>query len=228
MFVFERDYDWKGLIAASGPAGREWVDTYRNETGEIHALIKGSAAALRGQQLDESAGLLAQAESLRREFQGRRPSLFHIVGRFYYGGLAYAFYRRGDFDLADQALTEAGGSLQAALELEPCLLPFAAISLDLPLKRARMARTRLDWAEMRRHSAVLREAIADQRPLCVLHGRDPVYHSTLADHLEAAPRLSAELAPGLRYLQDRGLREEVGIQMLGQLYLQPSLLIPYP
>ncbi len=228
MFIFERDYDWKGLIAAHGPEGADWVVTYHGEAAEVHDLIKASAAALRRQQIDESGELLRRAEARRRDLLPAQSSIFHVMGRFYFGALAFYYYRRGEMEQADRTMIEAYASIQAALELKSFLLPFAAVSLDIPLKRARIARARLRWQEMREHSTFLREAIADTRPLFLLHKREPIYHSTLFDCLKDIPDLAESLRPGMSYLADRSLREEAAVQLLGQLYLFPELLIPYP
>lgn len=228
MFNFERDYDWKGLVAANDPEGPGWVATYLRETREIHELIKAAAAALRRQRSDESRALLERAEALRRDLLPRHPSLFHVIGRFYFGGLAFHHYRLKDLDQADRTMIDAGASIQAALEMKPFLLPFAAVSLDIPLKRARVALARSRWQEMREHAAFLRDAVRDRRPLFVLSGAGPVYHSTIFDRLKDRPGLPEALLPGVEYLADRSLREEVYVRMLAQLYLMPGLLIPYP
>jgi cellobiose-specific phosphotransferase system component IIA len=204
------------------------VKSYLCETGEIRAAIQAAAAALRQQRFDESLALLKEAESRRRRLESGRSSLFHVAGRFYFGGLAYYHFRQGDFDRADQSMIEAGKSIQAALESEPCLLPFAAVSLDIPLKRARIARARLCWAEVRAHSATLREAASDRAPLCTLFGREPIHHATIADQLLSRPDVKERLIPAIRYLAERSVRLELTDRVVGQLYLLPGLLIEYP
>lgn len=228
MFVFERDYDWKGLVVAMGPEGHRWVDIYIREAGGIRSILSDSAAAIRHERFDQSLAFLEKAESERRKLERDQPSLFHVIGRFYFGGLAYHHFRREDFDRADQAMIGAQESIRSALELEPCLLPFAAITLDIPMKRARIARARLRWVEMREHSAALREAASDRKPLCTLFGRKPVYHSTIAGRLAVQPDIEEKLIPAIRYLEDKNLREEISAQLVGRLYLLPGLLIDYP
>lgn len=228
MFVFEQDYDWKALVAAIAPGGPPWVKSYLSETRAIHTAIRESAKAIRQNRFDLSLASLGEADSLRWRLASRTPSIFHIAGRFYFGGLAFYHFRRDDFDRADEAMIEARESIRRGLESEPCLLPFAAINLDIPLKRARIARSCSRWNEMRAHSADLRETASDGKPLCVLFGRDPIYHSTIADQLAAKPEIAESLAPAIRYLADRSLREEITFQLLGRLYLQPDFFIEYP
>jgi hypothetical protein len=228
LFIFERDYDWRGLIAATGPGGVRWVEMYNREAKEIRAAISESAAAIRRLQLDQSRSFLDQAEGQRRRMEQRKPSLFHILGRFYFGGLAYYYHRREEFELADQAMVQAEDSIRAALEEEACLLPFAAVGLDIPLKRARIARAQSRWSEMRTHANVVRETASDRIPLCMLFGRVPVHHSMIVDQLAARQDIAESLLPAVRYLSSRQLREEFAAKLLAPLFLPADFLIEYP
>jgi hypothetical protein len=190
LFSFERDYNWKGLVAAFGPKGQLWVDTYLHEVGGIRTLLRGSAAALREGSSNQSLALLEEARDRRNELESSHPSIFHLVGRFYFGSLAFHF--------------------------------FAAVALDIPMKRARIARARSDWGAVRAHAAALQEGASDREPLFVLFGREPIYHSTIAERF-ADTILDASLLPALSYLKDRKLREKIVGRAVGQLQTLPEV-----
>lgn len=228
MFDFEQDYDWRGLIAASSSSGSIWVEKYLRVSKPVNAMIKAAANSLRQRQYEQGHAFLAEAEAQRQALKPEAPSIFYAIGRFYFGGLAFAHYCGRDFDAADRTMMEAHHSIQMALESEPHLLPFAALGLDIPLKRARIAQARRQWSDMRGHVCVMQRMVADRYPLCVLFGEKPIYYSTIAELFGSRQSLEDGLAPAIRFLTRPVLRKELLLHLLAQLYAPPGFLIPFP
>jgi hypothetical protein len=226
-FDFEMDYRWLELVSASGPAGACWVERYRALGGETWTQIQDALRSFRARRLEEGWSQLRQAEELRTALVSD-PSLFHVLGRFYFGVLAYAGFCREDFQLAGGALQEALDSIRKALETEEFLIPFAALTTDMLLKRAQVARAQCLWHEMAHALAALADIARDHQPLCVLSGGRSIFHSTIGDFLARLPRPLQAAERATPYLSDATLR--VGqIENLAQsLYALPGFVIPYP
>lgn len=227
-FSFERDYDWAALVEAGDPAGREWVGRYRKESPEIQPLIQEGVALLREQQIERGGALLRKAFARWRPLRRTDPSLFFVLGRFYYAGLAYERYTREDFTGAERAIRRVERSIRRALELEPILLPFAVLCVDVPLKQAQIARARCRWDDMREWVRQVGEILFDREPLCVLADGRAIDHTTLAGSLEASPRVRGEHGAALRYLTDRDLRRGIFEKLIARLYLLPGFVLPDP
>jgi hypothetical protein len=225
-FDFEKDYNWAGLIASLRPNGQPWLDLYARQ-GEALGWIRESLVLMRRRELAPGLDLLERARARWEPLLATSPGVFHVLGRFYHGALAYYEYCVEHFERADQVLGDALVSIQQAVEAEPCLLPFAAVSLDVPLKQAQIARARCRWGEMRDRLEEVREIVMDRRPMLVLGDGNPIYHRTLA-----APFLAGPPGDGtreaLRYLTDESLRLRSFEQSVEILYSLPHLLIPYP
>jgi hypothetical protein len=226
-FDFEADYRWLELVAASGPAGARWVERYRALAGETWGHIQTALRNFRGRRREEGWSQLRQAEELRAALASD-PSLFHVLGRFYFGVLAYAGFCGEDYQLAGGALQEALDSIRQAIETEDFLVPFAALTTDMLLKRAQVARAQCLWREMASAIADLGAVAKDRQPLCVLSGGRPIFHSTIGDFLARLPPSLPAAERAASYLSNAAMRMSQLETQAQSLYALPGFVIPYP
>lgn len=225
-FNFEKDYNWAVLIAATGLEGRSWLDSYAEES-ELRDWIRESLSLMRRRQIEPGMRLLDQAHARWEPLRTTAPGIYHVIGRYYYGALAYYEYCAGNFERADHTLVETLNSIRQAVEAEPCLLPFSAVAMDVPLKQAQITRALGRWSEMRHHLVEAREMAMDRRPMFVLGNGAPIFHHTLAAPFLALPPANGT-SETLHYLTDESLRLQVFNQWVEILYSLPYFLIPYP
>lgn len=165
------------LVALCGPEAERWMEEYRRE--EIHQLILWSEAAvsaLRGRRLEKGEGLLARVSDHLKDLDGQiRPSLFHVLNRWYTSALAYLQYCRDEMEQAHASLFRAHDAVRAAIERRPFLVILATHCYDFRLQHARIARNCRRWQEMRRHIATGRRMLENRQPLCRLDSGDEVH-----------------------------------------------------
>lgn len=226
-FNFEKDYDWTGLVAGMGGGAERWLDEYARVGGEIFDDIRWGLAFLRRRDMEEGLARLDRARSRWEPLRDTSPAIYHVLGRYYHGAVAFHHYILDDFARADATLDEALGAVRAAVEAEPLLLPFAAVAMDVPLKQAQIARALRRWREMRQRLAAIREIALDRAPLFLLSDGTPIYHRTLAAPLRPES-LRSEAAKGFAYLTDEPLRLDVFEQWVEILYDLPDWVIAYP
>jgi len=56
-FDFEMQYDWTGMIAASGAKGRSWLDSYQRSQGSVTLWVRESLGLLRERRIGEGLEL---------------------------------------------------------------------------------------------------------------------------------------------------------------------------
>ena len=227
-FDFETQYNWGGMIAAGGAEGRAWLESYRRAQGSIPLWVRESLGLLRDRRIEEGLELLHRARARWMPLRATDPAVFHVLGRFYHGGIAYYFYCVEDFARAERRMRRAQWSIAQAVSTAPFLVPFAALCMDVPLKLVQIARARRRWREMKERVAEVREITADRRPLCTLRDGTPVYHGSVGEYLSSLPALDESHAEAARYLQDAEYRREAVDRMLRGLYLLPGFVISYP
>jgi hypothetical protein len=227
-FIFETDYRWVDLIASTGREGQAWLDEYHRRSDDLQASFREALRLLRERKLTQGWELLCAAESEWLPLRSTAPTIFHVTGRFYHGTLAYYHYCVEDYSRADSTLDDALSSLSAAIELQPFLMAIAPVGTDIPLKQAQVSRARRDWDEMRYRVGIVRDILADRRPLCVLGNETPVYHWTIADRYFDGSRPPEGQNSSVRYLRDTNIRGTVFATLVQGLYYLPGWLIPYP
>jgi hypothetical protein len=226
-FDFEAEYRWDDLVAASGSEGVRWTTSYRQMGSVTWQVLQAALKSLRQRRFDDAWRLLTEAERCRAGLLAE-PSQFHVLGRFYFGVLAYAYFCRQELDRADRALTAALDAVRQALEVEEVLLPFAAMATDMLIKRVHVERARCNWAAMDRAVQAMRAVAADRAPLVVLSGGRPVFHATIGAHLAGLIRPVQATERIARYLADAGLRQSQLELEVQSLYALPGFVIPYP
>lgn len=227
-FDFETGYNWGAMIAASGAQGRSWLESYQRDQGSITLWVRESLGRLRDRRIDEGWKLLQCARAQWIPLRATNPAVFHALGRFYHGGIAYYFYCVEDFARAERWMRRAQWSIAQAISTAPFLLPFAALCMDVPLKLVQIARARHRWSEMKEKVAEVREITDDRRPLCALRDGTLVYHSSVGEYLCTLSGLDESHGDAVRYLQDPEFRREVVDRILRGLYLLPGFVLSYP
>lgn len=218
---------WLRLVAASCEEGRRWREQYSHEDyktlerNAFHGLV-----LLRKGKIEAGCFVLASVESGLRSVQSAPASILFILQRWYYGILAYAHYCCERFDEAMQALDQADGAVSGAIELAPFLLTFADHCFEFRLQRARIARNRRRWREMRNHIDEARKMIEGRLPFCVLRDGRAIYRQTVRDYCASLPLLPEEKT-GLGLAKDVEARLKDFDQIAAGLYARPGLVIPY-
>lgn len=226
-FNVEEDYDWLGLVAASGLEGERWAASYRILRGNTVDDLRQSLQALRQRRIDEGYRLLTRAFAAWQPLAAVKPDVYWVVGRFFWGTLAYYYYCNDDFAGADQALGTAGRSIRMAVEQSFYLLPFAVVLVDINLKQAQTARVRWDWTTMKERLSSVEEIMTDRKPLLVLNDGTAVFHHTIGQSFDPCS-LPPRLANAARYLFDESLRLQCFERSRDSLYALPDLLLPFP
>ena len=100
---------------------------------------------------------------------GRRdPSISSAADRSYYGALGYHFYSQRAFDEADDSMGRAQLAVVQTVDRRRWTMGLAYDCLEFELHRARIARDRCRWDDMREHAEATAAMRAGRRPFCVL------------------------------------------------------------
>lgn len=226
-FDFENQYSWIGLVAATGTAGEAWRDRYRALGGAIGGKIKTSVAVMRRGRLEEGREILAEVEADCRRLAAKEASLAHVLGRFYFGSLAYYDFRIGNWSAADRDLGAAGDSIRAAVDSERFLMPFAPLIADIPMKRARLACEQHRWDDMAAELEFLRDIKLDRRPICTLGDGSAVHHHSIASLLAESPSFPDQHRLALRYLSEPGFRRDHLARTVEDAYTPSEIFVAY-
>jgi tetratricopeptide (TPR) repeat protein len=218
---------WLRLVAASCEEGRYWCEQYlQDEHKAIERNALHSLVLLRKGKIEAGCFVLASVESGLRDVQSAPASVLFILQRWYYGILAYAHYCCERFDEALQALDQADSAVSAAIELAPFLVTFADHCFEFRLQRARIARNRRRWKEMRRYIEDARKMIEGGLPFCVLSDGRAIYRQTVREFCASLSlSLEARVGPGLTTDVENRLKDFDQIAV--GLYAKPGLVIPY-
>ena len=176
---FQEGYPWRELVGLAGDAGREWLLAYKESDDRVGRALQNALSFLRNGRSAESYELLAQVEKHRQQVRLEHPGVFHVLGRFYHGVVAYYEYQTGNLTAADREMEYAAAAVRQSLEAHRFLLPFAPLITDIPLQKARIARRERDWRAMERHIDTMYEMETGSRPLCVLANGTVVDYSLL-------------------------------------------------
>jgi hypothetical protein len=223
----EKGYPWNDLVSLSGREGCAWIATY-NERGQgiANALDEALVHFRRG-YLDEGKSLLDCAEVHRQMIRAEWPCIFHVLGRYYHGALAYYEYLTGDLAEAEEQMDMVSDAIGKAIGIHRFLLPLAPMAIDVPIQKARIARSRRDWRAMEQHLKTMYMMETGDRPLCLLSGGAAVDYSLLRRYFEGKdfPERYAAVVQRLLHLHTR-LREFR--RLTNKLYLIPNLVTISP
>jgi hypothetical protein len=226
---------WLHFASLSGERGRLWVEEFRRP--ESFGIIGTAGSALpllhrrERRQIEQGRRLLEEAET-RLSFlrnQGTRPSILAALDQIYYPLLAYYHYATEELALAGQDLDRADQAIGAAVELEPFLLPLAFRCSEFELHRARIARNRRRWEEMRLHlDRALGMVVHESHPLCVRPDGTGVTLTEVKAFFRDLPRTDADMETFARQLTDDAARHRLFDRFVLGIYTLPGFVIPYP
>ncbi|HEX2202862.1 MAG TPA: hypothetical protein VHG91_06180 [Longimicrobium sp.] len=225
----EREWcDWMHFVRRSGDEGKAWVADYRRHL-TVWELCDEALALLRRRRFAEGEALLERARVARDALAGGvDPSIRAVLDRWYYGVLGYALYCRDRGDEADAMMGRAHEAVATAVGHRRFLLPLAYHCHEFYLHRARIARNRNRWAEMRDHVREVRGMMDGSVPFCTLAGGDPVVIDTIAGfYLSLAPLSEAE-EKVCRVVIDQEVRMRGFDRFVHGMYRIPGAVIPYP
>jgi hypothetical protein len=222
---FEEGYPWRELVQVSGAAGAAWLERYRASEARVGRSIQAALPLLRKGRLDEGLEHLRLVEAHRGEVRAEQPGVYHVLGRFYHGELAYYHYVTGDLPRAEREMDAAAASVRRAIETHRFLLPIAPLVVDIPLQKARIARRRRDWAGMEAQLDAMYRMETGAVPLLVLADGTGVDYAALGRHFAGMDLGDHQRRPANRML-DVGCRLLELRRLTLRLYALPDLVVP--
>lgn len=172
------DYDsftWLRYVALSGDEGERWVEdfeAFRPLVQVCRECVKELRATFDHRRSGERLqGVRAALDALQGTAD---PSLLSATERWYYGALGFHFYSQRAFDEADDSMRRAHTAVIRTVDRSRCLTGLAYDCFELELHRARIARDRFRWDEMRERAATSAAMRDGTRPLCVLSDGTPI------------------------------------------------------
>jgi hypothetical protein len=220
--------NWAYFVARRDEEGERWAERYsRPENVEI---MRGNTAALnlmRKNQLDAGHRKLDEVRSRLMSLEQETPDVFHVLGRWYYGALAYYRYCLDDFTGAEEALDLAHEEVRQAIELRRFLVPFAEHCYDFSVQRIRIVRNQRRWSEMWRLIEIARQAGSGERPYCVLSDGTDINLVAVQEFYSRLRPFNPEEQTALQIVFDTNLRARALRRSLAEIYALPGFVIPY-
>ena len=220
-------HSWLHFATRSGEEGRRWAEEYRRDRS-VEELSEQSLLLLRRRRYEEGNELLARAAESLEAVQGPERSVRSVMERWYYGVLGYSLYCLDEFDRAEQVMMQAHEAVTAAVGEHRVLLPLANHCHEFRLHRARIARNRCRWEEMRSHVEEVRGMLEGRLPFCVLQDGSPVWISTIRAFHTSLPGLTEEERGSLSGLLEDAVLLRHFEQFVHGMYRVPGVVIPYP
>lgn len=215
---------WLGVVETRGDEGRCWAEAYRSY-GPLTSGMQRALTLLRGRRTDEGLALLEQTRGEIEATAGMDPSIRAVLDRWYHGALAYYFYCVQALDEADETMVRAHESVVAAVGCRRVLIPLALDCNEFRFHRARIARNRLRWREMRAHMDEACGMLEGRVPLCVLGDGSAVHVSDVRDRYAAA--CAGTGGEEHSALFDDGARRRAIDRAVRDLYRAPGQVIEY-
>lgn len=220
-------FDWLHFVARSGGEGRDWARTYR-DVMPLDELSVRSLGLLRRRRFDEGYALLAELDQGIRSAGALEPAVRAVLERWYYGVLGFYFYSVERFDEAEAAMVRAHHAVAAAIGARRFLLPLANHCQEFRLHRARIARNRARWDEMRSHVDDARAMMAGGVPFCVLDDGTAVRIAEICAFYAGIRALTEAERESVAGLLDDEVRRRDFERFVSGMYRIPGLVIPYP
>lgn len=223
----EERLDWLHYIRKAGDDGRHWADAYSRYRHVAH-LCDEALTLLRRRKASQGLAVLQEAGRERDAMNGAEPSICAVMDRWYYGVLGYYLYTVDAFDDADRVMRQAADSVADAVAREPFLLPLAYHCHEFYLHRARIARNRMHWAEMREYVDEVRGMMEGRVPLCTRPDGTPVVIGDVQSFYRSlAPMTEAERSGCRTLLDENGELMRGFDRFVRVMYQLPWAVIPY-
>ncbi len=219
------ELNWLQFIALGSEEGRRWSEEYRQVAGLDQTAFE-ALLLLRQRQLEAGHSLLEEVRQRLGETKLPRASMMHVLRRWYFSVIAYYYYCRGDFDLADEALAAAADAIRAAIEEDSFLLPLANFCHEFSLQRIRIAKNRNHF-EVKRSIQVAQDMLDDRLPLCVLQDGTAINFSSLGEFYSAVSIPDEHERGMVQFFVDRDRRLRNLDRFIASIFLT-LLVIQYP
>lgn len=213
------------FVANQGDEGQRWVETFR-PFQPLGTDTRQALVLFWRRQMEEGRALLERVSADIESTSGIEPSIRAVLERWYYGVLAYYFYCVHDLDQADEAIVRANQAVITAVGCQRVLLPMAVECYELCFHRARIARSRHRWQEVREYVAEVRGMMDGRLPFCVLGDGSTVLLSDVKECYAAFAGMAEEQATVSMFLNDRARLREVE-QTVRDVYRIPGHVIQY-
>ncbi|HET9210706.1 MAG TPA: hypothetical protein VFR03_09925 [Thermoanaerobaculia bacterium] len=184
--------------------------------------------ALRKRRLEEGYRELQAVEALFHAAEGATArEVHHVLGRWYYGLLAYYFYCIEDYSGADTALDRGHEEVRQAVEKKRFLLPYAIECYEFWLQRIRIARNQRLWPEVWRRVEIARRIATGEQPCCVLSDGSRIdVMAVRAFYVGLEDLTERERQPLWRFLDETAIQRQFR-SILSEIYAMPGFVIPY-
>lgn len=217
------------FVARLGREGESWVQEYtRPEHVKLMAGANRALKALRERRIEEGRRELLVVESL---FHGAASTtaleVRHMLGRWYYGLLAYYFYCTEEYQDAEDALDRGHAEVQQAIERKRFLLPYAMECYGFWIQRIRITCKQRRWPELWHRVEITRQIAVSERPCCVLGDGTAIDVAAVkAFYLSLEDLTDRERQP-LREVLDATARTRQFRSIISEIYSLPGFVIPY-
>jgi hypothetical protein len=192
-----RQFEWYDIVRLTGEDGCRWMDRY-NRHRELVSMIADSLPLLRRGDIQQGERMLACADEILTDSHFEDPAIRAVAERWFYGALGYCLYVRRDFDAADAAMARAHEAVAGALDHD-FLIFLADETVDFRMHRARIARERQRWRELRDHVEVALAMRAGEIPYYTLPTGRTVHIEDVRAFLNGLPvEEGALVAPHLQ------------------------------
>lgn len=217
------------FVARTGEEGERWAHEYtRPEHVEIMTGANRALQVLRARRIAEGYQELLAVERL---FHGAAddtpPEVHHMLGRWYYGLLAYYLYCIADLQGAEEALDRGHEEVRRAIERKRFLLPYATECYGFWVQRIRIAQRQRLWSELAHRAEITRQIAVGEKPCCVLDDGTVVDIAAVQAFYLGFEELTARERQPLQQVLDCETRLRQLRSVLSQAYNVPGFVIPY-
>lgn len=221
--------DWSTPISLTGEEARAWLDEYaRPEHVEICAGIEDGLSLTRTRRTAEAGSVLRTAGDRLAALRASRPSIVHILKRWYHAATAYYLFSVNDLDAAGRDLDAADRAVGEAVSLDRFLISFAHHCPEFHLHHARVARNRRNFSEMQRLVDLVRAQAANQAPLCELADGTKVDYAAIARYYAALPLQGDRARAAVSVFSQDAERRALFDRFVLELYLLPGMVMLTP
>jgi hypothetical protein len=209
MSATEKTFAWLRYVALSGRQGERWSHDYEHVRPLVELCMQSVSDLRRGTPHEAALALLQSArQGLDALDERTDASVRAAADRSYYGALGYYFYTRRAFDEADDSMSRAHHAVVQAVDRRRWLMGMAYDCYEFKMHRARIARDRCRWREMREHAEASAEMRSGRRPLCLLSDGTPIALGDIRQFYDSLP-LSEDDREAVSWIvdEDQGSRE---------------------
>lgn len=227
MSATERTFAWLRFVALSGRQGKRWSQDFEPARPLAQLCMQSVSDLRRGCAHEASLALLQRARAGLDALDERTdPSVRAAADRSYYGALGFYFYTRRAFEEADDSMARAHDAVVKAVERRRCLVVMAYDCHEFRMHRARIARDRCRWSEMREHAEASADMRAGRRPLCLLGDGTPIGLGDLRQFYDSLP-LTDDDREAVSWIVDQDQASREAARFVRSMFRLSGFVIQY-